>query len=78
MTVVVTVAVVVEGTVTTLVNGTETTLVNVVGGFPPPGVSGRLLSLCWDPMNRPTKTEQSSTKIRRRMNNILLRGVIGS
>lgn len=86
MTVVVTVVVVVEGTVTTLVNGTETTLVNgtettlvsVMGGFPPPGVSGELLSLCWEPMNRPMKTEQSRRKIRSRMNNILLRGVSGS
>lgn len=86
MTVVVTVDVVVEGTVTTLVNGTETTLVNgtettlvnVMGGFSPPGVSGRLLSLCWEPMNRPMKTEKSRRKIRRRMNNILLRGVSGS
>lgn len=70
MTVVVTVVVVNDGTVRMLVN--------VLGGFSPPGESGTLLSLCWEPANRPTKIEQSRRKIRRRMSNILLRGVSGS
>jgi len=80
MTVVVTVAVVVQGAVTTLVSvmGAVTTLVNVMGGFSLPGLSGTLLSLCWEPMNRPMKIEQSRRKSRRRMSNILLRGVSGS
>lgn len=69
VTVVVTVAVVTDGTVTMLVN---------VGGFPSPGESGILLSLCWEPMNRPMKIEQSRRKSRRRISNILLRGVSGS
>jgi len=72
--------VVVIGEVMTLVNvmGAVTTLVKVVGGFSPPGVSGAFLSLCWEPMNRPKKIEQSRRKIRRRMSKILLRGVSGS
>jgi hypothetical protein len=70
VTVVVTVVVVNDGTVRMLVN--------VLGGFSPPGESGTLLSLCWEPANRPTKIEQSRRKIRRRMSNILLRGVSGS
>ena len=70
VTVVVTVAVVIDGTVTMLVN--------VLGGFSPPGESGALLSLCWEPMNRPMKIEQSRRKTRRRMSNILLSGVSGS
>ena len=74
VTIAVAVAVVVEGTVTTLVN----TLVNVMGGFSPPGESGKLLSLCWEPKNRPMKIEQSKRKTRRRMSNILLKGVSGS
>jgi len=69
VTVVVTVAVVTDGTVTMLVN---------VGGFPSPGEPGILLSLCWEPMNRPMKIEQSRRKSRRRISNILLRGVSGS
>ena len=66
--------------VTTLVKvvGVVTTLVKVMGGFSPPGVSGTFLSLCWEPMNRPRKVEQSRRNIRRRMSNILLRGVSGS
>ena len=70
VTVVVTVAVVTDGTVTILVN--------VMGGFPFPGEPGPLLSLCWEPKNRPTKIEQSRRKSRRRISNILLRGVSGS
>jgi hypothetical protein len=70
VTVAVTVAVVNDGTVTMLVN--------VMGGFPSPGESGRSLSLCWEPMNKPMKIEQSRRKVRRRMSNILLRGVSGS
>lgn len=69
VTVAVTVAVVTDGTVTMLVN---------VGGFPSPGEPGRFLSLCWEPMNRPAKIEQSRRKSRRRTSNILLRGVSGS
>jgi hypothetical protein len=74
VTVAVTVAVVIDGTVTMLVT--------VLGGLSPPGplpgVSGRLLSLCWEPMNRPMKVEKSRRKMRRRMSSILLRGVRGS
>ena len=70
----------VMGAVTTLVKvtGAVTTLVKVTGGFSPPGVSGTLPSLCWEPMNRPKKIEQSRRKTRRRMSKILLRGVSGS
>ena len=80
MTVVVTIAVAVAVVmaVAVVVEGTVTTLVNVMGGFSPPGVSGKLLSLCWEPKNRPTKIEQSKRKIKRRMSNILLKGVSGS
>lgn len=79
-TVVVKTAVVVDGEVMTLVKvmGVVTTLVKVMGGFSPPGVSGTFLSLCWEPMNRPRKIEQSRRKTRRRMSKILLRGVSGS
>ena len=74
MTVVVTIAV----AVAVVVEGIVTTLVNVMGGFSPPGVSGKLLSLCWEPRNRPMKIEHSKRKTRRRMSNILLKGVSGS
>jgi len=74
VTVAVTVAVVIDGTVTILVT--------VLGGLSPPGslpgASGGWLSLCWEPINRPMKIEKSRRKIRRRMSNILLRGVSGS
>jgi hypothetical protein len=65
-------------TVAVVVDGTVTMLVNVVGGCFPPGVSGTLLSLCWEPMNRPTNIELSRRKIRRRTSNSLLREVSGS
>lgn len=67
--VVVTVAVVVEGTVTVLVN--------VLGGWSPPGASGLPLSLCIEPMNKPMKMELMRRKTRRRISSILLRVVSG-
>ncbi len=81
---------VVDGEVMTLVNvmgavmmlvkvmGAVMTLVKVMGGFSPPGVSGTFLSLCWEPMNRPKKIEQSRRKTKRSKSKILLRGVSGS
>ncbi len=77
-TVVVKTAVVVNGAVMTLVNVMGAVITLVYGGFCPPGASGALLSLCWEPMNRPTKIEQSRRKTRRRISKILLSGVSGS
>jgi hypothetical protein len=65
-------------TVVVMTDGTVTMLVNVMGGFPSPGEPGTLLSLCWEPMNKPMKIEQSRRKRRRRTSNNLLRGVSGS